>query len=384
MENQALDIKDIDIICKLATKIVITNLWIEEFELIKKQQYRYNTFNQKENKIRKIDILSGYINGWSIPFTVQLTKGEYLTNQLGYKPILQVLLGENNTLILFHKTKQVFKKIIALAIVEATTVPNYKWIATKFNYEHLAKLLNKSGKIDAKTASNYIGLILTDETLSLKDRVLCTKQNLGDKIVITTYLNSEFIDENNNVKYGYEWLDQVRKKITSKMLQPNAKEVVSKIQNAKYQQDVSLDDKRTRDMVSTMTRTFRKVVRSHNLELSDNQTNVLAVNILEYLIMALNMTRAQLVDTKHKLLISDELRITEPDNYDKRVIEFNKLVDKVRKYHKDKSTNSLKTQPAIIEPTQQLSRRAKKAIAKQQANTTTINNGTNLVSLIKK
>jgi hypothetical protein len=44
----------------------------------------------------------------------------------------------------------------------------------------------------------------------------------------------------------------------------------------------------------------------------------------------------------------------------------------------------LKTQPAIIEPTKQLSRRAKKAIAKQQANTTTINNGTNLVSLIKK
>jgi DNA-binding transcriptional regulator of glucitol operon len=100
--------------------------------------------------------------------------------------------------------------------------------------------------------------------------------------------------------------------------------------------------------------------------------------------MALNMTRAQLVDTKHKLLISDELRITEPDNYDKRVIEFNKLVDKVRKYHKDKSTNSLKTQPAIIEPTQQLSRRAMKAIAKQQANTITINSDTNLVSLIKK
>jgi hypothetical protein len=47
-------------------------------------------------------------------------------------------------------------------------------------------------------------------------------------------------------------------------------------------------------------------------------------------------------------------------------------------------TNFLKTQSTIIEPTQQLSRRAKKAIAKQQANTTTINNGTNLVSLIKK
>jgi hypothetical protein len=47
-------------------------------------------------------------------------------------------------------------------------------------------------------------------------------------------------------------------------------------------------------------------------------------------------------------------------------------------------TNFLKTQSTIQEPTQQLSRRAKKAIAKQQANTTTINNGTNLVSLIKK
>jgi hypothetical protein len=47
-------------------------------------------------------------------------------------------------------------------------------------------------------------------------------------------------------------------------------------------------------------------------------------------------------------------------------------------------TNFLKTQPAIIEPTQQLSRRAKKAIAKQQANTLLITSDTNLVSLVKK
>jgi len=47
-------------------------------------------------------------------------------------------------------------------------------------------------------------------------------------------------------------------------------------------------------------------------------------------------------------------------------------------------TNFLKTQPAIIEPTQQLSRRAKKAIAKQQANRLLITSDTNLVSLVKK
>jgi hypothetical protein len=47
-------------------------------------------------------------------------------------------------------------------------------------------------------------------------------------------------------------------------------------------------------------------------------------------------------------------------------------------------TNFLKTQPAIIEPTQQLSRRAKKAIKKQQSNTLVINSDTNLVSLVKK
>ena len=47
-------------------------------------------------------------------------------------------------------------------------------------------------------------------------------------------------------------------------------------------------------------------------------------------------------------------------------------------------TNFLKTQPAIIEHTQQLSRRAKKAIKKQQSNTLVINSDTNLVSLVKK
>jgi hypothetical protein len=44
----------------------------------------------------------------------------------------------------------------------------------------------------------------------------------------------------------------------------------------------------------------------------------------------------------------------------------------------------LKTQSTIQEPTQQLSRRAKKAIKKQQSNTLVINSDTNLVSLVKK
>jgi len=47
-------------------------------------------------------------------------------------------------------------------------------------------------------------------------------------------------------------------------------------------------------------------------------------------------------------------------------------------------TNFLKTQSTIQEPTQQLSRRAKKAIKKQQSNTLVINSDTNLVSLVKK
>ena len=47
-------------------------------------------------------------------------------------------------------------------------------------------------------------------------------------------------------------------------------------------------------------------------------------------------------------------------------------------------TSFIKTQPTIIEPTQQLSRRAMKAIKKQQANTIKITSDTNLVSLVKK
>jgi transcriptional regulator with AAA-type ATPase domain len=120
------------------------------------------------------------------------------------------------------------------------------------------------------------------------------------------------------------------------MIKANVRELETKIQNATYQQDTNLADKRTRDFIRTMTTTYKALIRSHQVELPDNQLNSLAVNILEYLVIKLSMDRKQLVDTKHKLTINDNL---DNADYNKRILEFNKLVDKVRSYQTNKGSS---------------------------------------------
>lgn len=87
-------------ICLLAIKIIMLTPWVEEFQSI---QNNYKRYNQKENEHKKINIKSGYIDGWSNTFTVQLAKGDYLASQLGYGIITLEALHTNNTLSLFHK-----------------------------------------------------------------------------------------------------------------------------------------------------------------------------------------------------------------------------------------------------------------------------------------
>jgi hypothetical protein len=204
-------------------------------------------------------------------------------------------------------------------------------------------MLNKSGKITASEYDKYAGLSLTNDSLSVGDRVLCKKKSIGQSITVKGNYDPVIIIQGQlkHVKTddSCKWLSKIFDSARLKMIKANVRELESKIQNATYQQDVNLADKRTRDFIRTMTTTYKALIRSHQVELPDSQLNTLAVNILEYLVMKLNMNRKQLVDTKHKLLISDELRITEPDNYDKRVIEFNKLVDKVRKYQTNKGSS---------------------------------------------
>ena len=313
---------------------------------------------------------TGLLANWSLPFKWELFPSDWMYQvDANNNHLLQVAL-ENDRLVLYklsdsftrkvdHGTKQLIgkhhsqldnatmyqqrTKIADLGTVELVTTNDIQWLATMPRYEYLADMLNKSGKITASEYDKYAGLSLTNDSLSVGDRVLCKKKSIGQSITVKGNYDPVIIIQGQlkHVKTddSCKWLSKIFDSARLKMIKANVRELESKIQNATYQQDVNLADKRTRDFIRTMTTTYKALIRSHQVELPDSQLNTLAVNILEYLVMKLNMNRKQLVDTKHKLLISDELRITEPDNYDKRVIEFNKLVDKVRKYQTNKGSS---------------------------------------------
>lgn len=310
---------------------------------------------------------TGLLANWSLPFRWELFPNDWMFQE-GRKNehLLQVAL-ENDRLVLYklsdsftrkvdNGVKQLIgkhhsqldnaglyqsrTKIADLGTVELIKTNDIKWLSTIPRYEYLATMLNKSGKIPASEYDKYDGLSLTHDSLNVGDRVLCKKKSIGQSVTVKGNYDPVIIVAG-KVKHvktddSCKWLSKIFDSARLKMIKANVRELESKIQNVTYQQDVGLADKRTRDFIRTMTTTYKALIRSHQVELPDSQLNTLAVNILEYLVMKLNTDRKQLVDTKHKLLISDELRITEPDNYDKRVIEFNKLVDKVRKYQTNK------------------------------------------------
>lgn len=312
-------------ICCFAIKIVIINPWIEQFELIQNKQYSYQLYNQKYNKQKKINIKPGYIDGWSNTFTVQLTKGDYLASQLGYGLIILEAFHTNNTLTLFHKKNKILKKIIELATIEITFIPIYEWRATKFQYEPLADLLNKHGKIDTRTASNYIGLLLTDETLTIQDRVLCSKKTKGEKIVIKTYLNHDFFDKNNNVKDGCQWLDQIRVQLTAKMLQSNASTIAKKLNDLDSLKDYEYKVKQVKSSLKTLLRTIA-IIKKFNPDMSDDELKELSPVISEYMICKLKLSRYDILGT---------LRELTPEKY-------SQLVIKSQAYYNNKHSNYLK------------------------------------------
>ena len=313
---------------------------------------------------------TGLLANWSLPFKWELFPSDWMYQvDANNEHLMQVAL-ENDRLVLYklsdsftrkidHGTKQLIgkhhtqldnstlyqarTKIADLGTVELITTNDIQWVASMPRYEYLATMLNKSGKISASEYDKYAGLSLTNDLLSVGDRVLCKKTSIGQSVTVTGNYDPIII-VSGKVKHvknndNHKWLSKIFDSARLKMIKANVRELETKIQNATYQQDTNLADKRTRDFIRTMTRTYKSLIKSHQVKLSDSQLQSLAVNILEYLVIKLSMDRKQLVDTKHKLLISDELRITEPDNYDKRVIEFNKLVDKVRSYQTNKGSS---------------------------------------------
>jgi hypothetical protein len=310
---------------------------------------------------------TGLLANWSLPFKWELFPNDWMYQvDANNEHLLQVAL-ENDRLVLYklsdsftrkvdHGTKQLIgkhhsqldnatmyqqrTKIADLGTVELITTNDIQWVASMPRYEYLADMLNKSGKITASEYDKYDGLSLTHDQLSVGERELCKKKSIGQSVTVTGNYDPIII-VSGKVKHvknndNHKWLSKIFDSARLKMIKANVRELETKIQNATYQQDTNLADKRTRDFIRTMTTTYKALIRSHQVELPDNQLNSLAVNILEYLVIKLSMDRKQLVDTKHKLTINDNL---DNADYNKRILEFNKLVDKVRSYQTNKGSS---------------------------------------------
>jgi hypothetical protein len=315
---------------------------------------------------------TGLLANWSLPFKWELFPSDWLHQvNANNEHLMQVAL-ENDRLVLYklsdsftrkidHGTKQLIgkhhtqldnstlyqsrTKIADLGTVELITINDIQWVASMPRYEYLAIMLNKSGKITASEYDKYDGLSLTHDQLSVGERELCKKKSIGQSITVKGNYDPVIIVAG-KVKHvktddSCKWLSKIFDSARLKMIKANVRELETKIQNATYQQDTNLADKRTRDFIRTMTTTYKSLIRSHQVELPDNQLNSLAVNILEYLVIKLSMDRKQLVDTKHKLTINDNLMYTDNADYNKRITEFNKLVYKVRSYQTDKGNSHI-------------------------------------------
>jgi hypothetical protein len=315
---------------------------------------------------------TGLLANWSLPFKWELFPSDWMYQvDANNNHLLQVAL-ENDRLVLYklsdsftrkvdHGTKQLIgkhhsqldnatmyqqrTKIADLGTVELITTNDIQWVASMPRYEYLADMLNKSGKITASEYDKYAGLSLTHDQLSVGKRELCKKKSIGQSVTVTGNYDPIII-VSGKVKHvknndNHKWLSKIFDSARLKMIKANVRELETKIQNATYQQDTNLADKRTRDFIRTMTTTYKALIRSHQVELPDNQLNSLAVNILEYLVIKLSMDRKQLVDTKHKLTINDNLMYTDNADYNKRITEFNKLVYKVRSYQTDKGNSHI-------------------------------------------
>jgi hypothetical protein len=315
---------------------------------------------------------TGLLANWSLPFKWELFPNDWMYQvDANNEHLMQVAL-ENDRLVLYklsdsftrkidHGTKQLIgkhhtqldnstlyqsrTKIADLGTVELITINDIQWVASMPRYEYLAIMLNKSGKITASEYDKYDGLSLTHDQLSVGKRELCKKKSIGQSVTVTGNYDPIII-VSGKVKHvknndNHKWLSKIFDSARLKMIKANVRELETKIQNATYQQDTNLADKRTRDFIRTMTTTYKALIRSHQVELPDNQLNSLAVNILEYLVIKLSMDRKQLVDTKHKLTINDNLMYTDNADYNKRITEFNKLVYKVRSYQTDKGNSHI-------------------------------------------
>ncbi|MBX9256891.1 hypothetical protein H1Q63_23690 [Desmonostoc muscorum CCALA 125] len=186
-------------------------------------------------------------------------------------------------------------KLLTIGTIELSEIALSKWTATQPQYENVAKCLNKSTILPASIKQQYKGLLLTNESLSIGDRVLCKKNAIGNKVLVKSYLDMKYCESHNQPKTECIWIDQLRNDITKKMLQANYKEVKQKVENFVINNSDVAVNKATYN-VAKCTQSARSVVRLHQPSCNDSEIGRLALLITEYIFTKLNLNKSQAVE----------------------------------------------------------------------------------------
>ncbi|MBD2362969.1 hypothetical protein H6G36_17560 [Anabaena minutissima FACHB-250] len=307
----------------LQCSVTLPNTTIDNY--YRYAQFKLNKAKEKRQLTKEIvkpkptttnRINTGLLGNWSQPFFLQLELGQYLADKLGTEPIQCQVAMENQLLILYTLDKSYTRseaikaahskksfsasltqnrtKLLTIGTIELEVNNIYKWKATQPQYEHLAKLLNRSTVLPKDVIKQYIGLTLTNKELTIGTRILCTKELVGQKEIVISCLDSKYMI-NNQVKSDCVWLDQIRLDITKKMLQANVHQIKTNIDNYVINNSDSAIHKAVRD-IKKVTQGIRSVIRQHQPGIDNSNCNRLALLISKYIFTELSLNKSQAVE----------------------------------------------------------------------------------------
>ncbi|WP_201789154.1 hypothetical protein [Scytonema hofmannii] len=376
--RQKIGRKDIDIICQFAAKVIISNSWIEQFDFVinihrdvpsvqltiinnQLENIHHEDEQHHDSSIEKIkfnasvyDILSN----WSLPFEITLNKGDFLYHEKQPTGLFQICL-EQNRIVLYklgktyqkyfdmgeskrdnhinhlvgksaiqansHSLLQDRQRICELGKIVVSVFPCHQWIATQPKYEFIAKSLTSSHKLPSDIDNTYRGIVVTEDTATLRDTVLCKKQYLGERSMCKVIMSPTIAVGNKtvethvsgNLKAEFIWIDGLLKTTEKKMITNNSKIIAEKLGNDKLSADQQDELHNKKKNIKTLLSTVRKHTRRLNPDMLDSSLVEISSAIAEYLVQN-NVSRNDIVGMMQKLTYNNYIKLR-----DKAIIHHN-------------------------------------------------------------
>jgi hypothetical protein len=277
-------------------------------------------------------VKSSIFGDYSLPFTYQLDESCKFADKLGYDVLyLEVRIEDGMNMNLYqivdkHKTNDTYithnrgnriiktansnssvsRLLFTIATLTTKEINSYQWIASHPQYEYIVKHLNSGNSLDESITSKFANLSYNNDRtqLIINDRVIATKKYLGKDILANCILHKQFTDNKGEVLDGCKWIDDIRIKIQTKIINRN-------ILTIKQRADLNTIDPKLKQVMhkkyKTMLTNARQLVRECEFTHPDNTSysvsdiDSTAYQIVEYCISDLRMTKAEYIDTCKKV-----------------------------------------------------------------------------------